>query len=338
MQCIRYPIWSLFLVLSGVAAFYQPLSAQQGWSIIGTVQTSHGELPDRRILVTLQFRGSTISTTYCDSEGKFFFADLTSNVYHVLVDDEKYRPVEELARINPMSTSPTFVRVVLVPREGAKLESPSPGSNPNMVNSAEFTKQISSSAIKEFQKGIKSDKGGRTDDAIAHYQKAVSLSPEFYAARNNLGSGYLSKSQFGAAQEQFEQVIKTNPSDAAAYFNLGNLFLLTRNYQEAAQWLDQGLSKEPNSSLGHFLRGSLYTRIGNVQEAEKELHTSLQLDPKMLKARLALVNLFLERGRTGEAANELKQFLREGPDDLFAPKAREVLKRLEEGEAKAQSR
>jgi tetratricopeptide (TPR) repeat protein len=335
VRCRRSLVRSFLLVLLALAAPCPPLSAQRGWSIIGTVQTSHGELPDRRILLALQFRGNTIATAYCDSEGKFFFPDLSANVYHVLVDDENYQRVEEMAQINPMSTGPTFVRIVLVPREAPRSESPAPGSNPNMVNSAEFTSQIARPAIKEFKKGVESDKDGRPDDAIAHYTKAVGLAPDFYAARNNLGTAYLGKSQFAAAQEQFEQVIKTNPSDAAAYFNLGNLFFLTQKYVEAVGSLDQGLSKQPNSPLGHFLLGSVYARTGKSEEAEKELQTSLQLDPKMLKAHLALVNLFLQRDRPADAVYQLKQFLKDGPDDPFAPKAREVLKRLE---AKTQGR
>jgi Flp pilus assembly protein TadD len=335
VQFRKSPILSFLLTAFVVACFALPVSAQQGWSIIGTVQTSHGELPDRRILLTLQFRGSTIATTYCDSEGKFFFSELSANVYHVLVDDEKYQRVEELAQINPMSTGPTFVRIILVPREAAKLGSPPPGSNPNMVNSSEFTRQVTKPAIKEFRKAVDADKDGQTDDAIAHYKKAISLAPDFYAARNNLGSAYLAKSQFSAAQEQFEQVIKTNPSDAAAYFNLGNVFLVTEKYEEAARWLDQGISKQPKSPLGHFLLGSLYTRTGRGEEAEKELQACLELDPKMLKAHLGLVNLFLQRDRPGDAVIHLKQFLKDGPDDPFAPKAREVLKRLE---AKTQHR
>lgn len=310
---------------------------QQAYTIVGSVQTFHGEMPDRPILVTLQFRNNTIATAFTDSEGKFSFSELSPNLYRVLVDDEKYRPADVLVQVNPLLSSVNMARIQLVPRDNMATATPSAGSNPNMVNSAEFTKLVSKPALKEFKKGMNADKDGRVDDAIAHYQKAVSLAPEFYAARNNLGSAYLGKSQFDAAQEQFEKVIQTNPSDAAAYFNLGNLFLLTQKYQDAARWLEQGLSREPNSALGHFLLGSLYMRTGNTEQAEKELQTSLQLDPKMVKAHLALVNLFLQRGRPADAVTELKIFLKASPNDPFAPKARAVLQRLENNAAKTQT-
>jgi tetratricopeptide (TPR) repeat protein len=227
-----------------------------------------------------------------------------------------------------MFTTPTMVRLSLVPKEIARPESPPAGSNPHMVGSVEL-KQFPRPALKEFDKGIKAEKDGRIEDAISHYQRAIKLAPDLYPARNNLGSAYLGKSQFAAAQEQFETVIKVNASDASAYFNMGNLFLLTQNYLEATRWVNEGLSKEPNSSFGHFLLGSVFTRVGKNDLAERELRTSLQLDSKLSKAHLALVNLFLQQQQPVYAAEELRHFLKDVPDDPLAPKAREVLKKLE---------
>ena len=223
---------------------------QQAYTIVGSVQTFHGEMPDRPILVTLQFRNNTIATTFTDSEGKFSFSELSPNVYHLLVDDEKYRPADVSVQINPLLSSVNMARIQLIPRDGAAAPSLTPGSNPNMVNSIEFTKQIPKPALKEFNKGMNADKDGRADDAIVHYQKAVSLAPEFYAARNNLGSAYLGKSLFDAAQEQFERVIKTNPSDAAAYFNLGNLFLLTQKVPSCSSVVRRGFEQGAQQFAG----------------------------------------------------------------------------------------
>jgi Tfp pilus assembly protein PilF len=71
------------------------------------------------------------------------------------------------------------------------------------------------------------------------------------------------------------------------------------------------------------------SRTGKPEQAEKELRNALQLDPKMTKAHLALVNLYLQQRRSPDAVFELKEFLKAAPNDAFAPKAREVLKKLE---------
>lgn len=318
-----------FLLVFLYLALGNPIfAAQQGWSIIGTVETFRGELPDRRIQITLQFRGNAIATTFSDSEGKFSFSDLLANAYHVLIDDDQFRPVDQIVEINPMLTAPTMVRVNLVPKDVPKAHQASSGGNPNLVSPAELG-QFPKSALKEFEKGRKAEKAAKPDEAIEHYLKAIELAPHLYSARNNLGSLYLAKLEFGPAQQQFEAVIKENQSDAAAYLNLGNAFLMQSKYPEAVHWVGEGLTREPNSALGHFLMGSTFAGAGKTDLAEKELHSAIQLDPTMARAYLALVNLYLQFKRHDEAVSELRAFLTAFPNDPFAPKARQVLKRLE---------
>jgi Tfp pilus assembly protein PilF len=302
-------------------------SSQQSWSMVGSVQTYHGELPDRPILVTLQFRGNTIGTTFSDSEGKFSFSELSPNMYNVVVDDDKYNRVEQRVEINPLITSPSFVRISLVPKERTATRDLSPGSNPNTVSPLQL-KDPPNAALKEYKKGQKAEEDGRVDDAIDHYRKAIKVAPDFFAAKNSLGSAYMGKSQFGDAQQQFEDVIKSNPTDATAYFNLGNLFLLTKRYEDSLQKLDAGMRLRPESAFGHFLMGALNGHVGKPVQAETELRRALELDPKMSQAYLQLVNLHLQQGRKPDAIVDLEAYLKQFPRTPFSDKAKELLRRL----------
>jgi len=304
------------------------LLAQRSSGIDGSMVTSRGQTPDHAVRITLELGGTVVGTAFSDGSGKFSFPHLPAGIYHVRVDDEKYRPIDESVDVDPAINDPTRVRLNLVPKDNSQTESPAPGRNPNVASAVEL-KGFPKPALKEFEKGVKADKDGRTDEAIDHYQKAIGLAPDFYMARNNLGSAYLGKSQFAAARDQFEQVTKINPTDAAAYFNMGVLLLLTKKYEDAAPWLDQGLSRQPNSGLGHYLKGVLCTEMGQSSKGEQELRAALQLDPKLPKAHLALVNLFLEQGRQAEAADELRHFLKDFPDGPDSLKAQEVLQKLE---------
>jgi tetratricopeptide (TPR) repeat protein len=105
--------------------------------------------------------------------------------------------------------------------------------------------------------------------------------------------------------------------------------LLQNKFDEALRFTEKGLSKQPSSAFGNFLKGSIYSRTGNTQEAETALRRSLELDPQMAQTYLALVNLFMQEKRRADAIGELKTFLKEFPDHEFSPKARKVLKRLE---------
>jgi Flp pilus assembly protein TadD len=311
-----------------------PSTAQQELgSIIGRLRIERGDAPPQRILVDLEFRGASVDSSYTDSNGTFGFHNLPPNLYTVSITDDHYQPVQMSAVVEATSMSPiTFVDVTLIPKkkkEPAPELPPEPsGSNLNMVDAREYSAHFPKSAVKEFKKGQRADSAGRRDAAIAHYRKAVAIAPDYYFARNNLGSDYLSKSDFPAARQQFQEVVKLNQSDAAAYFNLSNVCMLSGQLKEAGQYLEEGLRRQPNSALGQFLLGSLDMRLEKFPEAENALRRAIQLDSHMAQARLQLVNLLLEEGRKDEAASQLREFVRTFPDSPFNPQAKQLLQRL----------
>ena len=225
-----------------------------------------------------------------------------------------------------------FVEIQLIPKADEKKEmlpGRMKGSNPYLVDTKEYNHHFSRSVLKEFKKGVNADHGGKHDDAIRHYEKALESAPDYYPAHNNLGCDYLSKGEFKSAQEQFEDAIRLNQADGQAFLNLGNVLTLMGRYPEAEHALQDGVKRRPDSAFGQFLLGSLYGHTGRTTEAEHSLREALQLDPKMSQAHLQLVNLYLEEKRISDAIEELRFYLKEFPDQPLAPRAREMLQKLE---------
>jgi Tfp pilus assembly protein PilF len=298
--------------------------------VLGQIRISPGNVVSRPILVTLKGRGAVVGQSYTDEEGHFTFNGLPGNVYHVVIEEEEYLPINEQVVVDPDTSPMRMVNIFLVPKNPAKPESSRvAGDNPYLTNEAEYGKLYPHQAVKEFKDAVKADQKHKIEEAILHYEKAVSLAPGFYLARNNLGTLYLGKSEYEAAQKQFQSVLEVHPNDPSAYFNLGNVNLLRNNLQEAERYIEQGLDKLPSSAFGHFLQGSLYSRGNTPERAESSFRRALELDPRMAQAHLALVNLFIHERRNIEAIAELKIFLKDFPGHDFAPKAREVLKKLE---------
>lgn len=308
-------------------------------SIIGHIRVDGGGAPSDSVLVSLQVRGAPMDSVYSDSSGTFGFHSLVADPYVVIVNDDHYQPVQRSVTIDPAMLSPVqFVDIVLVPKSNQSASAPkiASGVNPNMVDIHNYEKRFPKAATKEFKKGLSADGSGRKDDAILHYQKAIVMAPDFYYAHNNLGSDYLSKSDFAAARKEFERVIELNQSDAAGYFNLSNVCMLSGQLSDAGKYLDEGIRRQPDSALGTFLRGSLDIRLGMLPEAEGNLRRAITLSPSMTEARLQLVNLFLKEGRKQDAKSQLQDFLGTFPDSPMAGQAKQILLRLE-SETKAQA-
>jgi Flp pilus assembly protein TadD len=326
----------VLLWIAMLASFAVPrqLSAQSNayGTIIGSVRVLKGDFPALPVMLSLEVRGAPIASAYCDDRGSFGFYSLLAGRYKVTVNDDAYEPISETTDLNPQISITNMVQITLVPRATVKRD-PLPGrvegSNLYLVDPAEYNRQFPKKTLKEFDKGVEADHKGRTDEAVQHYEKALSYSPNYYPAHNNLGSVYMARRNFEGAQSQFEAALKANQNDVEAYFNLANVLLTTRHYSEAEHEIEDGLKRQPDSAFGHFLQGSFYSRTGQPELAEKSLQSALQLDPKMPEVYLQLVNLYMQQKRTPEAIGELEIYLKVFPDSPYSPKARETLKRLQ---------
>lgn len=327
MPCVRR---TLVLTCLFFLVYLPSLPAQQYGSIVGEVHVNKGEFPGR-LQVELQLHGSPINTVYTDEQGKFGFSPLGNNQYHLIIRDERFYPVDERVVLDLSISSTQMVQLHLTPREDVKKDDLAKrgGSNPYMVDPAEYRRHFPKKSVKEFQKGVDADAKGKREEAIGHYEKAISLSPDFYPAHNNLGSAELARSNFAAARREFEQVVKLNQSDATAYFNLANVCTVTNQLPDARHFLEEGLRRQPESGFGKFLLGSLDLREGRLKEAETALREAIQLSPTMTQARLQLVNLLLQDNRKQDAIAQLRDFISTFPADPFAPRATQLLRKLD---------
>ncbi len=126
--------------------------------------------------------------------------------------------------------------------------------------------------------------------------------------------------------------MRLDQNEAQAYFNLGNVLMLTNRLPEAESTLAAGLQRRPDSAFGYFLQGCLYGRTGKLAESESSLQNAVRLDPKMSQAYLQLVNLYMRQDRREDAITQLQTFLKGFPDAAAAPKAKEILSRLQAGQ------
>ncbi len=319
----------LFLLWASACVAQQ----QQYGSIIGELHVSRGDFPQHRVLVQLQLHGATIDSTYADGQGRFGFYSLGGNSYRIVIDDEDFERVDQSAILDPSIMLTTMVQINLQPRAAPPKQTSHrenvPGKNPYLVNLEEYTRRFPKKAIKEYKKGLEAEKKGDYKDATKAFQKTIQLAPDFYPAHNDLGSSYLTQGDLEGAQREFLQALRLDQNAQEAYFNLAYVYLLSQKYEQAESAVHEGLRRDPNSAFGQFVLGASLHRAGKLTEAETTLNRALQLDASMGKAYLELVNIYLVQQKIDQAIEELRVFLRTLPRDPMAPKAKEVLARLE---------
>jgi protein O-GlcNAc transferase len=105
---------------------------------------------------------------------------------------------------------------VKIYRKGLRIAADNPENQTNLV-------------LLHHRLGLTLRKLDKTDEAIACYQKAIAMQPEFALAHNSLGSALLARNELDAAMASFHKALKIEPDYAKVHSNL----LMTMNYLSA---------------------------------------------------------------------------------------------------------
>ena len=86
------------------------------------------------------------------------------------------------------------------------------------------------------------------DDAIDHFQVAISLQPNDTLIRYHLSLAYLRASEFSNAETSLRELIRVDPTYWVAYHRLGEVLIALDKKDEAQSVLESLLEANPNYS------------------------------------------------------------------------------------------
>ena len=93
---------------------------------------------------------------------------------------------------------------------------------------------------------------GSVDEAIAHYQKALQIKPDYAEAHNNLGNALLQKGSVDEAIIHYQKALQIKPDYAEAHNNLGNALLQKGSVDEAIVHYQKALQINPDYAEAHI--------------------------------------------------------------------------------------
>ena len=198
-----------------------------------------------------------------------------------------------------------------VPRDATK---DTPGAQ--VVDARQLS--IPKKARKEYEKAVRDLENGKTPGAIAHFQNALKIAPDFYDAHFQLGLQY-SKDDPAQAEQELTRAAELNPRVADPLVVLGFVYLYTGRFKDAIEVLDHAADMDPTPARALYYLGSALYETGQSSRAEKVLKRSFSLDPAIHLVHLALANIYLKEARYNEALRELEAYLKEEPQ---APQSR----------------
>ena len=166
--------------------------------------------------------------------------------------------------------------------------------------------------------GIIFTKQGQYEQAIACYQQALNLEPNYIDACKNLGVVFTQQGQYGQAIDCYLQALELEPNCAGSYNNLGAVFMKQGQYGQAIDCYLQALNLNPNYIDAYNNLGTVFTEQGQYRQAITCYQQALNLDPNYIDAYNNLGTVFTEQGQYEQAIACYIQALGLNPGDALA--------------------
>jgi len=295
--------------------------------IEGRVSLPSGFEAERYVKITLMNSQVVLFRRFTGKHGEFRFDNLSEGVYFVRAEVDEFEPAEQ-----KIALGRGIVSEVNLQLRDKKLHYAFNASR--VVSVAELRQVVPSAARKEYDLGLKSVAKGDVSTAATYFEKALSIYPEYLAARNDLGAQFLKLKQIDQAEKNFQMVIEKDPKNFNAKFNLGLVSVERKNYVDAMAQLNQAIAIDSTRPVARLWLGVAFLESGDLPSAERELTKALVMGgTECIAAHYHLARIYLSRGDIAEASRSVRAYLDDAPKGEYANDARELEKKL-----KAQAR
>jgi FkbM family methyltransferase len=138
---------------------------------------------------------------------------------------------------------------------------------------------------------------GKLDEAIANFEQALRLNPDYALAHSDLGNVFYLQGRHDAAVACYERAVRLKPDFAVAHNNMGAALTCLGRFEEAAAQCRTALSLKPDYAEAHSNLGNALKEQGQIQEAISHYQDAVRLKPDYAVAYNNLGNIWLLQGQ-----------------------------------------
>jgi tetratricopeptide (TPR) repeat protein len=175
---------------------------------------------------------------------------------------------------------------------------------------------------------------GKQHTALASYDRAIELRPDYAEALFNRGNILHELKQFEEALASYDRLLNLRPDYAEALFNRGNTLHELKRFEEALASYDRAIELRPDYAEAFLNRGNTLHELKRFEEALTNYDRLLKLRPHYAEPLLNRGNTLYELKRFEEALASYDRLLKLRPDYAEALSNRgstlHELKRFEE--------
>lgn len=147
----------------------------------------------------------------------------------------------------------------------------------------------------------------RYEEAVADYDQAIALKPDYAEAWCNRGRALEKLGRFDAALESHDRALAIRPSYVLAHINRGNVLQALKQFDAMLQSYEQAIALDPRQPLAHANRGVALEMLKRLHEAVASYDRAIALRPGHAQAYINRGNALQKLGRPDAAINDYDQ-------------------------------
>ena len=189
-------------------------------------------------------------------------------------------------------------------------------TSPDDIDAHKILGRIYLRQLSEAQNSVSSSSpsGNALDQAIAEYEKIVSLEPKDVEDRMVLGQLYTVKHQPQKAEEQFKTAQAIEPDSEDVVLNLARLYAESGDLDHAAKVVE-AVPESDRTSKMEFALGAAYDQMKRPKDAIAAYQRALDIEPGDVRTMGALAQALLNDDQLDAAMKEYQQLADADPDD-----------------------
>jgi tetratricopeptide (TPR) repeat protein len=188
---------------------------------------------------------------------------------------------------------------------------------PNDIEAHKLLGRIYLRQLSEAQNAPSSSSpnGNVLDQAIAEYEKIVSLEPNDVENRMVLGQLYTVKHQPQKAEEQFKTAKAIDPDSEDVVLNLARLYAESGDIEHAAKVIED-VPEQDRTSKMEFALGAAYDQLKRPKDAIAAYKRAIDIEPGDVRTMSALAQALLNDDQLDAALKEYHNVAEADPDDV----------------------
>ncbi len=299
-----------------VFAFQLSRAARQGggFDIFGYISLPDGKRAPARVKVFIESPRGLQRFALTDDDGRYEFLAMSAGRYHITVvnpeaPEQFCDPV--LADTERAYSNRLQQDILLrLPLHGEKKVPPA-----GVTSIAAAVQEIPKPARKAYEKGLNLQKENRNDQALAAFNQALEIYPDYFQASTERGNLLMQANNLAGAQADFERALRSNADYPPALRGLGYCQIQGKQFEAALGSLERTHALEPKVPLTLLLLGYANLSLDRYEPAKGYLQQALKLGPESAaRAHVYLSEVFANEQNFKEAADEIRAYLKVKPD------------------------